>query len=280
MVFSVKSPLSSAKLHDQNKNGQNRNDQNVNAQKNAWPQVPLTVAAALIATVVLSACGSGDSSTDDGVTQATTRMRSASFVRLAVDSSDPNGNSVETNCGENYPDATASIDLLELPGETEVTITIAGARPNTMFTTWLRLKGTTDDGVSFGGNPLTGRGSTPLAPSTALAELLEATGDGNGVEESANGIRTDENGDAVLIINTDFPIDDGAYPFHKFSDFDPDDDRYNADVPAAFPVAIVNSATGDADAPFMIRIASHCTDNLAHGLEPAAREPWFDLSGL
>jgi len=102
------------------------------------------------------------------------------IFRRSVDSSDPNGNSVAANCGGDFSDATATIDLFEQARKTAVTITISNAKPNTMYTTWLRLKGTTDDGVSFGGNPLTGRGSTPLAPSTALPDLLSATGAGNG----------------------------------------------------------------------------------------------------
>jgi len=235
----------------------------------------------LLAGSLVASCSDSSNSdmTDTGLLQRT-EMRSAMFVRLASNSSDPNGNSAAANCGETYPEATASLDLVEQAGKTGVTITISNARPNTMYTTWLRLKGTTDDGVSFGGNPLTGAGSTPLAPTTALPALLAATGAGNGSEETANGTRTDESGNAVLQIDVDFPIDDGAYPFQKFADFDPNDERYRAEVPSAHPVAIVNSATGDVDAPFMIRIVSHCTDNLAHGLEPAAREPWFDLFGL
>lgn len=224
--------------------------------------------------------GAGVGSANDQTVDLTVRNRSTTFMRMSVDSSDPNGNSVAANCGGSYEDATASLDLVEQPGKTGVTITIANAKPNTLFTTWLRLKGTTDDGVSFGGNPLTGAGSTPLAPSSALPDLLAATGAGNGTEETPNGVRTDDDGNAVLQIDVDFPIDDGAYPFHKFADFDPDDERYKAEVPSAHPVAIVNSATGDVDAPFMIRLVSHCTDNLAHGLEPAAREPWFAISGL
>jgi len=246
----------------------------------------------VLAGTLVVACGSSsddlaEQMVDNGVgtiapenSELTMRMRSTAFVRMAVDSSDPNGNSVEANCGETYPDATATLDLVEQPGKTGVTITIANAKPNMLFTTWLRLKGTTDDGVSFGGNPLTGAGSTPLAPSSELANLLAATGAGNGSEQTPNGVRTDDDGNAVLEIEVDFPIDDGAYPFHKFADFDPSDERYRAEVPSAHPVAIVNSAAGDVDAPFMIRVVSHCTDNLAHGLEPAAREPWFAISGL
>lgn len=243
-----------------------------------------TLLALLCATTV--ACSSSGSDNDVAtendpvILDLTVTSRSAPFVRLSVDSSDPNGNSVAANCGGDFSDATATIDLLEQARKTAVTITISNAKPSTMYTTWLRLKGTTDDGVSFGGNPLTGRGSTPLAPSTALPDLLSATGAGNGSDTTANGTRTDEDGNAVLQIDVDFPIDDGAYPFQKYADFDPTDERYNAETPSAHPVAIVNSATGDVDAPFMIRIVSHCTDNLAHGLEPAAREPWFDLSGL
>jgi hypothetical protein len=39
-------------------------------------------------------------------------------------------------------------------------------------------------------------------------------------------------------------------------------------------MAIVDAR--EIDAPFTLRIASHCTDDLSHGLTPGNREGWFD----
>ena len=67
----------------------------------------------------------------------------------------------------------------------------------------------------------------------------------------------------------------GAYPFHKIVGFDPTDERFPEGA-RLFPVAIVTSDEGY-DAPFMLRLVSHCTDNLSHGWLGGAREPWFDF---
>jgi len=217
---------------------------------------------------------------DPSDASAISLTNSVEFRLVAPDATDPNDNSAGANCAGTYPEASAILNLVERASSTTATLNVSNAAPNTLFTAWLRLKGTTDDGVAFGGNPLTGRGSTPLAPSSALPTLLEATGDGMGQTTSPNGLITDENGNGSTTIELDFPIATGAYPFQKFADFDPADARYNAETPSAHPVAIVNSATGDIEASFMIRVVSHCTDNLAHGLEPGVREPWFEIYGL
>lgn len=247
----------------------------------AWRAVvPLAPAALLVACGGDGSVTGADAVEPGDAAALEVRERSAAFVRLPGDTPDSNGNTADANCTGRYPDASAALELVERPGSTDVAIRIAGAMPDMLYTAWLQLRGTTDDGVRFGGNPLTGRGSTPMAPSGALPGLLAATGEGAGTPTSANGVITDANGDALLELELDFPIDDGAYPYQKFAEFDPGDPRYGADAPAAHPVAIVNPATGDVDAPFMIRLVSHCSDRLAHGLTPANREPWFDLHGL
>lgn len=197
------------------------------------------------------------------------------FTRLDPTTEDPNGNSALANCGD-YPNARATIEVADHGLNSDVTITIMDAKPNTLFTAWLRLQGKDASGNDFGGSPLTGAGSTPLAPSTALSELYAATGAGNGTVNVANGIMTDENGNGVLKVITDFPFIGGVYPFHNFVEFNASDSRLPIDNPRAIPVAIV-MPNEVVSAPFGVRLASHCTDNLGHGLTAGAREPWFDF---
>jgi len=201
------------------------------------------------------------------------------FSRMDPDSADPNGNTVNKNCSGNFPAARAAIRVRSRGQRSRVKIWIRDAQPDSLYTFWLRLKGKTDAGVDFGGSPLTGGGSTPLAPSWALDSLLESTGssDGvtNGTRSIANGVRTNSDGNANFSLHLDFPIFDGAYPFQHMENFDPDDSRYPIDNPALHPVAIVNPEAPRISAPFLIRMVSHCTDELGHGLTPGAREPWF-----
>lgn len=186
----------------------------------------------------------------------------AEFVRLAPDASDPNGHNAKEHCGGDFQDANAEISIQQEGDASTVQIKVSNARPETLYTTWLRVKGKTqgDAGVEYGGSPLTGAGSTPLAPSSAIENLAAIT-ETPGSTEVANGLWTDANGDGVLVAELDFPILGGAYPFH----------RYDASLA---PLAIV----GAPFAPFMIRIASHCTDEMGHGLKAGSREPWFDWS--
>lgn len=208
-------------------------------------------------------------------------LRYEHFTRKPADTNDPAGNNVAANCsgaGSPWPDATVSIETSDNDLGTGVFIRINNARPHTLYTYWLRLKGTDDKGESFGGSPLTGGGSTPLAPSWSLYDLLQATGAGNGKPHVANGVTTDEWGNATLNVQLDFALFGGAYPFQNMPNFNPQDSRYPDSVktPAIYPVDIVDPRSEGVDAPFMIRMVSHCTDELAHGLTPGAREPWFD----
>lgn len=169
-----------------------------------------------------------------------------------------------------WPDAQATLELWEGSGKSQVTIEVQDARPSTYFTVWLRMRGNDIGGESFGGSPLTGGGATPLAPTSELGNLLAATGPGNGSDQLANGFYTDGQGNATFQIELDFPIINGAYPFQKFDDFDPTDDRFPIDNPRVYPVAIVG-----AEGPFTIRLASHCIDSQGHGLGPGDRESWL-----
>lgn len=184
------------------------------------------------------------------------------FTRLDAGTTDPNGHNAAEHCGGDYSEARAKIAIQQAGIGSTVSITIEKARPDTLYTTWLRLKGTTlgDEPADYGGSPLTGAGSTPLAASAALESLLAAA-EGPGVTEVANGFWTDEEGNGTLVAELDFPLLGGAYPFHRYDE-------------SLAPLAIV----GAPFAPFMIRIASHCTDDLGHGVNAGDREPWFDWS--
>jgi hypothetical protein len=158
----------------------------------------------------------------------------------------------------------------ERDGQSSVAIDIENARPNTHYTVWLRLRGEDSNGNTFGGSPLTGIPGTPLIPSSELGTALSQL---PGTEDELNGFYTDDEGTARFEIDLDFPIINGAYPFQKFTDFDPSDERYPIDDPQAIPMAIIGP-----NGPFTLRIASHCTDGLGHGLLPGPHEGWFDWS--
>lgn len=209
-----------------------------------------------------------------------TLLLETSFDRIPADTTMSTGQSVANDCQDpaaghpytpfDWPDASATLSLEQGAASTWITLEIAEARPNTYFTIWLRLKGNDASGNSYGGSPLTGAPSTALIPSSELPEALEATGSGNGGTDLSNGFWTDASGDAIFRTELDFPVIDGAYPFQRFEGFDPSDERFPVEDPRIFPVAIVGSG-----APFTLRIASHCTDSLGHGLVPGPHEGWF-----
>ena len=184
------------------------------------------------------------------------------FTRLDTGTADPSGHNVAEHCGGDFPEAGAQITINQAGGNSTVKITLENARPETLYTTWLRLRGKTmgDEPTEYGGSPLTGAGSTPLAASSEVESLLAAA-DGPGVTEVANGFRTDTEGNGELVAELDFPVLGGAYPFYRHDE-------------SLAPLAII----GAPFAPFMIRIASHCTDDMGHGVNAGNREPWFDWS--
>lgn len=201
-----------------------------------------------------------------------------SFDRRGPDVVSPSGNSVLADCqapGAEDPagwaNASATLNISQSGGHSRVVIRVRDARPETYFTVWLRLGGNDSNGDPFGKNPLTDGRATPLAPTSELPALLASTGPGNGNDEQANGFRTNRRGDALFRTTIDFPIFGGAYPFQRFPDWDPTDERLPASNPAIYPVAIAGP-----QGPYTLRIVSHCTDDVGHGLQSGPREWWFD----
>ena len=198
------------------------------------------------------------------------------FVRIAPDSPSGSGNSVANDCGGDFADARASLRWEQEDGSTRLRIHLNHGRPNTLYTVWLRLKGKDRDGWSFGGSPVTGGGSTALASTRALDDLVAATGPGNGSPEPANGFWTNGRGRGRLVLDLDFAFPGGSYPFNRAELSEDSLFQLAALYPdyRLIPMAIVDARF--AEAPFTLRIASHCTDDLAHGLTPGKREGWFD----
>ena len=201
---------------------------------------------------------------------------SHSFVKVNPFTSDSNGNNMVKNCGGTFPDARARMMVNQVANSTDVNMMVSNARPNTLFTVWFWLKAKDQNGNTFGGNPLSGKSGAPFAPSTAYEELLNATGSGNGVTEGSNVFTTDADGNGTFSTTLDYPMFGGAYPFHKITSFDPLDSRLPIDNARIYPVALLTPSPA-IDMPFMVRIASHCTDGQSHGWSAGAREPWFDF---
>ena len=236
----------------------------------------------LVSTILLAACQIEPVAVVEA--QATTSEQlplaySGDFPRLAFDTVMPTGQSVAVECQEadadypyvpyDWPDANATLEIRQGAGESIVAVEVSGVRPNTYYTMWLRLLGQDVNGTPFGGNPLMGIPGTPLVPSDYLDEMLDAIS--TPTDTGIHGFWSDEGGNGALTLELDFPIINGAYPFHKFEGFDATDERYKVEDPSIPPVAIAMSG-----APFTLRLASHCTDGLGHGLLPGPHEGWFD----
>lgn len=154
------------------------------------------------------------------------------------------------------PIATAEVN--ERGDETEITIEVRGAAPDTFYTVWIRLNGS---------SPLTGAGSTAMAPTTAIDDLSAVTPDpaefntcfAKGSEDVINGFFTDEQGNGTLEVTLDFPLSAGCYPF-----------------PAASCIPFKRQGAGGAT----LRIVSHCfdqcCDQIGHGLVAGPHEVWFN----
>jgi len=196
-----------------------------------------------------------------------------------IDADKVSGDEVSTvrnNCGggvEGWEDATAFIEISQRGSESTVEIEVTDAKPDTLYTVWVRMKGSAH-GTGFGGSPITKGGATPLAHSSHLDQLI-TDWVGAGSPTAGNAFNTNANGEGEFSVDLDFPVVGGAYPFNRMShtahllaktknpDANPD------------PTAIVNPADAGIDAGFLIRVISHCQDGLAHGLSPAKRESWF-----
>lgn len=214
------------------------------------------------------------------------------FDRWDPTTPSPTGQSVAVECNpagadqpETWPKAEARFRLNESHGTSRLTFRIRNARPNTLYTVWLRLLGEDSEGNPFGGSPLTGIPVTPLVASADLPEQLAATLPNPGSDQLSNGFRTNAWGNGHVSLAVDFPISSGAYPFQRFPDFDqlktdialtnPGNlARLGGQAAAIKPVAIVDGS----QAPATVLVASHCTDGLGHGLLPGPHENWFTWS--
>lgn len=184
---------------------------------------------------------------------------------------------VEANCpadpgGNAWQDAEAELEIKQKGSTSKVEIELKHAVPDTVFTVWLRIKG--KNGLNKAGSPLTGGGATPLAPGTALDSLNDNSpwgANSGGSATVANAFTTNHHGKGKFKIKLDFPVVGGAYPFQKTATSRPGFE----DLPNV-PTAIANPAdAGQGSAPFLIRVVSHCTDGVGHGLSPGTREAWF-----
>ena len=206
--------------------------------------------------------------------------------RIPADATSGDGvSTVRNNCGggvEGWDDAKASIEIEQVGSGSEVEIKVRDAVPDSLFTVWVRMKGTAHGGT-FGGSPITAGGATPLAHSSHLDQLV-ADWIGAGSPTAGNSFNTNDKGKGKFKVNLDFPVVGGAYPFNRMSHaahLDAIDKMAVAKpgfVVIPSPTAIVNPAdtgVGPSGTPFMIRVISHCQDGLAHGLSPAKREAWF-----
>ncbi len=146
------------------------------------------------------------------------------FIRYSPESPSNSGHTVIEECegtfdGNDYndqPPATAKLQSIQFGDRSIVKVILKNGRPNTLYSVWLRVKGIDQDGNSFGGNPLTNGGATPLAPGSSLDEL-EKNSPWNSVGNAAleNGFNTNDNGHGQLEVRLDFPLHGGNYPFNK-----------------------------------------------------------------
>ncbi len=215
-----------------------------------------------------------------GIAQASgSEVIDDNMTRRAPGSASGSGDTVEANCpidpsGNAWQGATAKLEISQKGSTSEVEIEVEGAVPNTLYTVWLRIQG--KNGLNPAGSPLTGGGATPLAPGTALDDLNAISPwaplpGGAGATSSANSFTTDATGFAEAEFDLDFPVVRGAYPFQMTAT-----SRPGHALHANVPTAIADPREpGQAGTPFLIRVVSHCKDQLSHGLSPYVREAWF-----
>jgi hypothetical protein len=197
---------------------------------------------------------------------------------------------VEENCpldpsGNAWQDAPASLHVEQAGDQSVAKIKVRNAVPDTVFTVWMRMAGNGPDGSVISPSPMTGGGATPLAPGSALDGLFHYTPPFAGSSNPTNGFTTDKKGNANFSIALDFPVVGGAYPFQRESADAVADWQAvraaNGQGPAPGerrPSPVVNPADPDISGPFLLRVISHCTDQLGHGLSPARCEAWFQYT--
>jgi len=167
------------------------------------------------------------------------------FTRHAMDVESPSGHSVAMHCQD--PSADYPYTPYDWP-DASATLEV----------------------MQMGENSMVSVEVTDAKPETYYTIWLRLGGmDSNGDPFGGNPL-TGGNGNASFSTTLDFPLN-GAYPFQKFEGFDPTDERLSAENPTIFPVAIVGP-----NGPYTLRIVSHCTDGLGHGLKSGDREWWFD----
>lgn len=201
----------------------------------------------------------------------------AELDRWPSDAPSNSGHTVDEECGEAGAEATARMTITQTGSGSRVTMTVRDARPDTLYTVWLRLRGDGPGGDAIGPNPMSGGGATALLPGTELDTALGQSPPFAGTTDPVNGFTTDRRGNARWTIDLDFPVIGGAYPFHRAS---AEAVQALADAGSSWPLvrvpaAVVDPTDDGIDGPFLIRVVSHCQDGLAHGLSPAARETWF-----
>ena len=166
--------------------------------------------------------GNGGQPSEAGSFDAPVVAYSGNFPRIPADTVMGTGQSVAVECQDpeavypynpyDWPDASATLEILQ--AVSTVTVEVRSAKPNTYYTLWLRLRGKDASGNVFGGSPLTGKPGTALLPTSELANALAAMAEP--VVRDANGFHTDQDGNGSVTIDLDFPIVNGAYPFHRF----------------------------------------------------------------
>lgn len=242
----------------------------------SYVQLGPPVLTAVVLALAVSSCTSSDESMGEMAPAAEPPSAErpeivveGNFARVGADVESGSGHTVRDGCGRGvatWPNATASLEISQIGRTSHVRIAVHDAKPDTLFTVWLKLKGDVTDQngekISFGGNPLTEKGATALARGDELLDVvIPNTPPNPGTREPSNGFITDANGDAVFEKDLDFPVIGGAYPFT---------------LAGAPPSPIANPADPGVSEDFLLRLASHCQDDLAHGLLAGDREPWFD----
>lgn len=211
------------------------------------------------------------------------------FPQLDFKTVMPTGQSVAVECQDqgpdypyapyDWPDARAHLTIKQGGVSSQVIVTVENAKPETLYTMWVRLRGSVAEGDDFGGNPLIGLPKNldvgipgnALVPTSYMPRALAAVH--NPVPDPLHGFMSDAQGNGGVTIELDYPIVGGAVPFQKFPEFNASDDRLTLNGARAIPVAIVGQLS---NAPFTLRLASHCVDGLSHGLAPGPHEGWFD----
>ena len=249
---------------------------NLKRKAGRWPVFIVAALAAMLVVALAPAVADGSGGWEE-------------LDRWEADRPSPTGQSVTVECNadtvgepETWPQARATMRLNERHGTSTLTFRVRNARPETLYTVWVRLLGTDSEGNPYGGSPLTGIPVTPLAPTDELPDQLAATLPNPGSDTLSNGFRTNRRGNGRLTITVDFPISSGAYPFQRFPHWEDvkgdialtnatNVERLGGQPARLLPVAI----TDGIQAPATLLIASHCVDDTGHGLLPGPHENWF-----